>query len=163
MFTKMRRFNQELSRSEVESILQSNTSGVLSVIDENGYPYAIPLSFVYSDEKIYFHSAKTGHKINAIKNCRKATFCVIDKDDVKPEKFTTYYKSVIAFGNIAIVEDNEETLFAANELGEKYYPRYGDELQKEIEKNKSAFLAIRFDIEHVTGKQAIELANKNNE
>lgn len=157
MFDKMRRFKQELSKSEIESILLSDTSGVLSVIDEDGYPYTVPLSYVYSGGKIYFHSAKTGRKINAIKNCSKAAFCVIDKDDVKPEKYTTLYKSVIAFGNIEIVEEREETLFAIKELGEKYYPHHDDELQEEIEKYKSAFLIIRFNIEHMTGKQGKEL------
>ena len=93
----MRRFKQQLNEDEVTRILQTATSGVLSVIDEDGYPYAVPLSFVYFDGKIYFHSAKTGHKIDAVKNCDKATFCIIDKDDVQPEKYTTFYKSVIAF------------------------------------------------------------------
>ncbi len=79
------------------------------------------------------------------------------KDDVRPEKYTTFYKSVISFGNVEIVNDNEETLSAIKELGEKYYPNHSDELQNEIEKFKTAFLIIRLDIEHITGKQAIEL------
>lgn len=157
MFQKMRRFKQELNKNEIERILQFNTSGVLALIDNNGYPYSVPLSFVYSNGKIYFHSAKVGHKIDAIKNCKKATFCIVDKDDVQPEKYTTFYKSVIAFGNVEIVDDMDETLSAIKELGEKYYPNHSNELQNEIEKFKTAFLIIRFDIEHITGKQAIEL------
>ena len=157
MFRKMRRFKQEFQQDEIERILRVNTSGVLAVIDTDGYPYSVPLSYACSDGKIYFHSAKSGHKIDAIKNCKKATFCVIDKDDVQPEKYTTFYKSVIAFGNVGSVEDNAETLYAIRELGEKYYPNHNKELQAEIEKFKSAFLIIRFDIEHITGKQAIEL------
>lgn len=155
-FQKMRRFKQELSESETERILRENTAGVLAVIDGNGYPYSVPLSYVYTDGKIYFHSAKTGHKISAIKNCGKATFCIIDKDDVQPEKYTTFYKSVIAFGNAEIVDGEEETLSAIRELGEKYYPNHDKELQAEIAKFKSAFLIIKFNIEHITGKQAIE-------
>ena len=157
MFKKMRRFKQELPQTEIERILQINTSGVLALIDNNGYPYSVPLSYVYSNGKIYFHSAKSGHKIDALKNCKKATFCIIDKDDVQPEKYTTLYKSVIAFGNVEIVNDSEETLSAIKELGEKYYPNHSIELQNEIEKFKTAFLIIKFDIEHITGKQAIEM------
>ena len=153
----MRRFKQELNQSEIERILQANTSGVLALIDSNGYPYSVPLSYVYSNGKIYFHSAKTGHKINAIGNCKNATFCIIDKDDVQPEKYTTFYKSVIAFGKVEIVDDKDEILFAIKELGDKYYPNHDDELQAEIDKHKRAFLIIRFEIEHITGKQAIEL------
>ena len=157
MFQKMRRFKQELKQNEIERILQSNTSGILAVIDNGGYPYTVPLSFVYANGKIYFHSTKVGHKIDAIKNCKKATFCVVDKDDVQPEKYTTFYKSVIAFGHIEIVDDMNENLSAINELGEKYYPNHDKELQREIDKFKTAFLIIRFDIEHITGKQAVEL------
>lgn len=157
MFDKMRRFKQELNQSEIERILLSNTSGVLALIDSNGYPYSVPLSYVYVGGNVYFHSAKAGHKINAINNCKKATFCIIDKDDVKPEKYTTFYKSVIAFGSVEIVDDKEETLFAIKALGEKYYPNHNDELQAEIQKFKSAFLIIKLSIEHITGKQAKEL------
>ncbi len=153
----MRRFKQELQQSEIERILQFNTSGVLSLIDNNGYPYSVPLSYVYSKNRIYFHSAKSGHKIDAIKNCKKASFCIIDRDDVQPEKYTTFYKSVIVFGNVEIVTDGEETISAIKALGDKYYPNHDVELQKEIEKSKGKFLIIGFDIEHITGKQAIEL------
>lgn len=157
MFQKMRRFKQELNQNEIEKILQFNTSGVLGLIDGNGYPYSVPLSYVYSNGKIFFHSAKSGHKIDAIKNCNRATFCIIDKDDVQPEKYTTFYKSIIAFGNVEIVNDSKETLIAIKELGEKYHPNHNSELLNEIEKFKSAFIIIRFHIEHITGKQSIEL------
>ncbi|MGN1372738.1 MAG: pyridoxamine 5'-phosphate oxidase family protein [Candidatus Coproplasma sp.] len=157
MFQGMRRFRQELEKDETERILSSGTSGVLSVIDDDGYPYAVPLSYAYADGKIYFHSAKVGHKIDAIKNCDKASFCVIDKDDVQPEKYTTFYKSVIAFGKVEIVSDIDEIKFAIEQIGEKYYPDHDSELQAEIEKFKSAFLIIRFTIEHIAGKQAKEL------
>lgn len=156
MFPKTRRFKQELQESEVIRILQTATSGTLSLIDGNGYPYAVPLSFVYTNGKIYFHSAKSGHKIDAIKHCKRASFCVIDKDDVQPEKYTTYYKSVISFGNAEIIEDNKEAAFAIRKLGGKYYPDHNDELQKEIEKHKAAFVIIKFEIEHLTGKQSRE-------
>ncbi len=157
MFQKMRRFKQELQQDEIERILKFNTSGVLALIDNDGYPYSVPLSYVYSNGKIYFHSAKSGHKIDAIKNCKKASFCIIDKDDIKPEKYTTFYKSIIAFGKVKIVNDNEESLFAIKELGEKYCPHHNTDLQQEINKNINRFLIIRLEIEHITGKQAIEL------
>ncbi len=157
MFPKMRRFKQELQQNEVERILKNNTSGVLSLINSNGYPYSVPLSYVYSNGKIYFHSAKSGHKIAAIKNCNKVSFCIIDKDDVKPEKYTTFYKSVIVFGKVEIVDKKEETLSAIKELGEKYYPNHNIELQQEIDKNMDRFVIIKLEIYHITGKQSIEL------
>ena len=86
MFRKMRRFNQQISLSESIEILEKGKTGVLAVLGDNGYPYTIPLNYVYSDNKIYFHCAKTGHKISALQNCDKVSFCVVDKDEVVAEK-----------------------------------------------------------------------------
>lgn len=72
MFRKMRRFKQELSREESIGILESNTSGVLGLMGDDEYPYTVPLSYVYDDDKIYFHSGREGHKVSVIKACDKA-------------------------------------------------------------------------------------------
>lgn len=159
-FRKMRRFRQQLTKSECDAILSTGTSGTLALLGDNGYPYAIPISYVYADSKLYFHSAKTGHKVDAIKQHDKASFCVIAADDIHPSEFTTYFRSVIAFGRIQIIESEDERMYAASLLGARYNP--GDEagLQKELEKGLSHMLVIRFDIEHLTGKEAIELVRK---
>lgn len=99
---------QELSRQEIADILHKGTSGVLALLGDNDYPYAVPISYVYDDGKIYFHGAKSGHKIDAIQRTEKASFCVIDKDLVVPEEYTTYFRSVIAFGKIRVIEDDRE-------------------------------------------------------
>lgn len=153
----MRRKHQQLSQEESICILQQASSGTLALLGDNGYPYAVPISFVYSDGKLYFHSALSGHKIDAIRNCNKASFCVIELDDVKPEKYTTFYRSVIVFGRICIVEDEGEKVEAIKLLGDKYYPNHDEALQKEVESGLSRMLAIRLDIEHLTGKEAVEL------
>lgn len=160
-FRDMRRKRQQLSDEESIGILQKATSGTLALLGDNGYPYAVPISYVYSEGKLYFHSALSGHKVDAIKNCDKASFCVIDKDDVKPEKYTTYFRSVIAFGRIHIIEDVTEKLEAARLLGNRYNPNQDEALQKEIEHGLNRMLAIRFDLEHLTGKEAIELVRQN--
>ena len=154
---EMRRKRQQLSEEESIGILQKATAGTLALLGDNGYPYAVPISYVYADGKLYFHSALSGHKIDAIRNCDKASFCVIDKDDVRPEKYTTYFRSVIAFGRIHIIEDEQEKLETARLLGDRYNPNQEEALQKELEKGLSRMLMIRFDIEHLTGKAAIEL------
>lgn len=156
-FREMRRKRQQLSEKESIGILQKATAGTLALLGDNGYPYAVPISYVYADGKLYFHSALSGHKIDAIRNCDKASFCVIDKDDVRPEKYTTYFRSVIAFGRIHIIEDEQEKLEIARLLGDRYNPNQEEALQKELEKGLSRMLMIRFDIEHLTGKTAIEL------
>ena len=132
----------------------------LALLRDGGYPYAVPISYVYDDGKLYFHSALAGHKVDAIRACDKASFCVIDQDNVKPAEYTTYFRSVIAFGRIHIVEDEEEKLAIARILGNKYNPHQEEALQKELEHGLSRMLAIHLDIEHLTGKEAIELVKR---
>ncbi len=156
-FRAMRRKRQQLSEEESISILQKSTAGTLALLGENGYPYAVPISYVYFEGRLYFHSALCGHKVDAIRNCDKASFCVIDQDEVHPEKYTTFFRSVIAFGRINIIDDETEKLETARLLGNRYNPNQEDALQKELEKGLSRMLMIRFDIEHLTGKEAIEL------
>ena len=121
MFREMRRKNQLLEQKEALKILETSTSGVLSLLGDNGYPYGVPLSFVYYENKIYFHCAKEGHKLDAIKNYDKASFCIIEKDDVSPKEFTTHFRSIIAFGKVRIIEDTAEMLkyIKQNNIAEK--------------------------------------------
>ena len=153
----MRRKGQQMTDDECIDILRNATSGTLAVLGDGGYPYAVPLSYVYSDGKLFFHSALSGHKVDAVRNYDKASFCVIAQDNVQPQKYTTYYRSVIAFGRVHIIDDEEEKLQTARLLGSRYNPGDDESLQKEMEKGFSRMLMIRFDIEHLTGKEAIEL------
>ena len=158
-FRDMRRKRQQLSEAESIGILQKATSGTLALLGDNGYP--VPISYVYHEGKLYFHSALSGHKVDAIRQCDKASFCVIEQDDVQPKKYTTFFRSVIAFGKIHIIEDEAEKLSTARMLGNRYNPNDDEGLEKEIESGLSRMLMIRFDIEHLTGKEAIELVKHN--
>ena len=160
-FRAMRRKRQQLSEEESVAILKKATAGTLALLGDNDYPYAVPLSYVYHEGRIYFHSALDGHKVDAIRKCDKASFCVIEQDDVQPEKYTTFFRSVIAFGRIHIIEDEHEKLETARMLGNRYNPNHDEALQKEIEGGLSRMLMIRFDIEHLTGKEAIELMKQH--
>ena len=157
---QMRRKRQQLAEVESIAILQKATSGTLALLGDDDYPYAVPISYVYHEGKLYFHSALEGHKIDAIRKCDKASFCVIEQDNVQPENYTTFFRSVIAFGRIHIIEDAQEKLEIARMLGNRYNPNQDEALQKELESGLSRMLAIRFDIEHLTGKEAIELMRK---
>ncbi len=160
MFRQMRRKRQQLAEVESIAILQKATSGTLALLGDDDYPYAVPISYVYHEGKLYFHSALEGHKIDAIRKCDKASFCVIEQDNVQPENYTTFFRSVIAFGRIHIIEDAQDKLEIARMLGNRYNPNQDEALQKELESGLSRMLAIRFDIEHLTGKEAIELMRK---
>ena len=86
----MRRKRQQLPEEETIYLLRHATSGVLSLLDESGYPYGVPISYVYDDNKLYFHSALNGHKIDAIRHSDKASFTIICKDEVHPETFANH-------------------------------------------------------------------------
>ena len=161
MFREMRRKKQQLSEAECLSVIERNTAGVLAVSGDEGYPYAVPLSYVYLDGAIYFHSAKSGHKLDAIRQNDKVSFCIIDQDQVIPEKYTTYYRSVIVFGRAVILEDAEEILSAIEKLAVKYHPTDTPENRDAaIGRELHALAMVKIEIAHITGKQAIELARK---
>ena len=122
-FRPMRRKRQQLSEEECIDILNNATSGTLALLGDGGYPYSLPISFVYADGKIFFHSALKGHKIDAIRSCDKASFSVIQKDEVKPKEYTTYFRSVICFGHIHILDNDEDKMKTVRLLGNRYNPK----------------------------------------
>ena len=161
VFREMRRKKQVLSQKEVEDILHKGTSGVLALLGDNDYPYAVPISYVYDDGKVYFHSAKSGHKIDAIQRTAKASFCVIDKDLIVPEEYTTYFRSVIAFGRIRIIEDDSEKRAAIEKLAIKYAPEdTAANRDYAISREWKPLCMLEMTIDHVTGKEAIELVKE---
>ena len=155
MFRAMRRSKQRLAAEDTATVMDRCTHGVLACLGDEDYPYAIPLSYVYFKGKIYFHSAKAGHKIDAISKHPKVSFSIIDEDTVISREYTTYFRSVIAFGKARIV-DGDERLKAFAALVEKYS---GDQPEKDkykeiTECTRACVIAI--DIEHITGKESIE-------
>ena len=161
MFPAMRRFKQALSTEACIEILQRGSSGVLALSGNDGYPYALPISYVYQNGFLYFHSAKSGHKLDAIQRSPKASFCVIDQDLVVPEEYTTYFRSVIAFGTIRILEEETEKRAAIQLLAQKYAPNHTIEAREQaINREWSPLCMLEMSIEHLTGKEAIELARK---
>jgi len=152
----MRRTRQQLTEAETVAILDAATSGVLAVIGADGYPYAVPLSFALKDGSLYFHCAKTGHKIDAIANCDRASFCVIADDHVVQETFTTHYRSAIVFGRVSALAD-ERKRDALMLLAEKYSPEFLDAAPGEIDGSWDRTVALELTVEEMTGKAAMEV------
>ena len=159
MFREMRRKKQLLSKEETIEILKTCTSGVLGVNGDDGYPYTVPVSYVFKDNKLYFHCAKEGHKIDSIKRNNKVTFCIIEKDEVIQKTFTTHFRSVSIFGRARILTDDKEKRYALESLVEKYSPDYIENGKREIESGWKAVCLVEVKIEHMTGKAAIEILN----
>jgi len=155
MFREMRRCKQLLSMEDTIAVMERCTNGVLACLGDEGYPYAVPVSYVYFDNRIYFHSAKKGYKIDSIMKYPKVSFAVIDEDTIVSKEYTSYFRSVIAFGKARIV-DEDERLEAFGALVEKYAGDQSEEANKmEIAKCTQACI-IAIDVEHITGKEAIE-------
>lgn len=135
--------------------MHRGSHGVLACLGDEDYPYAVPLNYVYHRGKIYFHSAKAGHKIEAILKQPKVSFAVVDEDTIVSEKYTSYFRSAIAFGKARITEGQEyREAFLA--LVEKYSGDQPEEAkQKEIDRCSRAWI-VAIDIEHLTGKEALE-------
>lgn len=160
MFRPMRRFKQALVPERCRAILRAGTSGVLALSGDDGYPYAVPLSYIYTDDgRLLFHCAASGHKLDAIRRSPKVSFCVIDQDRIVPETFTTWYRSVIAFGRARIIADPAEKRAALHALGAKYSPEQArtGALDREVDQTLARVTLVAVDIDHLTGKQAVEL------
>ena len=159
MFRDMRRKKQALSQEETEAVLRRGTSGVLALAGDGGYPYAVPLSYVYDNGRIYFHCAQSGHKLDALKRCGRASFCVIDQDKIVPEEYTSYFRSAIVFGTVRILEDEREKREAIEKLAVKYAPE-ADAAGREraIAREWKPLCMLEMMIDHMTGKEAVELA-----
>lgn len=156
----MRRFKQQLPEEKSIEILRSTTAGVLAICGDDMRPYGVPLSHVYANGKLYFHSALQGHKVELIKQNDKASFTVIGQDEIHPETYTTYYRSVIAFGKVRIIEDETEKMQALQLLGRRCNPDDAEGLAKEIASGFKRCLIFEMTIERLTGKQSIELVKR---
>ncbi len=153
MFRKMRRFKQQLSNEECIEILKEEPRGVLSLLGDDDYPYGFPMDFYYDEEenKLYFHCAKVGHKIDALRRHDKASFCVYDEGYTKENDWALNIRSVILFGRIKPCEDTEICLDKLRHLARRYYPTK-ESAEKEIEKSFKNVCMLEFCVEHMTGK-----------
>ena len=151
MFREMRRIGQQLSEDDCIDILTNEPRGVLALLGDNDYPYALPMSHVYVDGKIYFHGAKSGHKIDAIKRHSKVSYCVIDRG-VKAEGSWWYtFKSVIVFGKITALTDEQDRIDKLTHLGNKFFPTQ-EETEDEISRLLDRTEVFEITIEHLSGK-----------
>lgn len=151
MFRKMRRFKQQISEEECARILKEQPRGVLSMIGDDGYPYGIPMDHWYSDHTLYFHCAKTGHKLDAIAACDKVSYCVMDEGYRRDGEWSLNINSVVVFGRMRIVADEDRKREICTNLVRKFTD---DEeyLRKELDNAFPRVNCLELTIEHMTGK-----------
>ncbi len=151
MFREMRKKDRQLPRQEELDILENGEYGILATVGDDRYPYAVPVNYVYTSGHIYFHCATEGHKLDNIHFNNKVSFCVVNKSEIVPEKFTTKYKSVIVFGKADLVtgEEKRETL---KKLIHKYSPEYEEVGLKYIEKEFERVSVVKIHVDTITAK-----------
>ena len=153
MFREMRRFKQQITNEECIEILKEEPRGVLSVLGDDGYPYGVPMDHWYSEKegKLYFHCAKEGHKLDAIAKCDKAGYCVMDEGYRKEGEWALNIRSVIVFGRICVVTDEEKKKEICTNLCRKFTE---DEayLEREMKNSFPRVCCLELSIEHMTGK-----------
>ena len=153
MFREMLRKKQQLTQEACIEILKKEPRGVLSVLGDDDYPYGMPMNHYYCEEdgKIYFHSGKNGHRVDAIKRCDKASFCVYDGGFRREGEWALNINSVIVFGRIELIEDQEKIYEIARLLSYKFT---NDEeyIERELQKSGPGTMMFALVPEHMTGK-----------
>ena len=163
MFRTLARSKQQLSNEECVEILQKEVRGVLAVQGDDDYPYTVPINFYYDsiENKLYFHSGKNGHKIKSLAKNNKVSFCVLTEGVKNNEKLEWAYtiKSVIAFGNIEIIDINNSEINKYIDIIRKLSLKYtndNDYINKEIKDSLCNTIILKLNIENICGKQVLE-------
>ena len=140
-----------LSKEDCEEILTNEPRGVLALLGDYDYPYALPMSHVYIDGKIYFHGAMKGHKMDAIKKHDRVSYCVMDEGVENDDGWSYTFKSVIVFGRMRVLADNDEKVEKLTHLGDKFFPTH-EQTVSEIERLLHRTAVFEITIEHISGK-----------
>lgn len=151
MFREMRRKDREIGQERILDILKKQQYGILSTVDSEGQPYGLPISYVYHHEAIYIHCATEGHKLDNLLKNPKVSFCVVGDTNVIPDKFTTDYESVIAFGEAGMIT-GEEKEAALIEILHKYSPDFLEKGKLYIKNAADKTKVMKISISHMTGK-----------
>ena len=154
-FRPLRRYKQAASFQECEAVLNAARRGILAVHGENGYPYGLPVNYLYVDGKICFHCAKAGHKMDAIRANNKVCFTVLSEPVKNPGEWWNCFTSVICFGRISEVMDEKEKDRLLRLIGAKFFPE-GYDMEGDMAKNARNALIQEITIDHMSGKHVRE-------
>lgn len=154
MFRELRRSKQQVSVEACKKVLSEESRAAFSVIGQDGYPYTVPINFYYeeSDNRIYFHGAKEGHKIDAIKNCDKVCLTTWNQGYKKEESWEWNPTSVVVFGRVKLIDDINIMKEPLKKLGLKYYPTLAEVEEEMSSSSMDHVQMFAIDIEHMTGK-----------
>jgi len=149
----MRRKDRETNREEALMILDRASWGVLSITDNEGTPYCIPLSLVREADWLYFHCAMEGHKLEILRARPKVCIAFVGNVEFPEDHFTVVYESAIVFGVAEEVTSDEEKLHGLRILSERFIPGNMHAFENEAAQLLSRTAVWKIHIDEITGKQ----------
>lgn len=157
MFRPIRRSKRAIGDEAAKALLNESKRGVLAVNGDDGYPYAIPINYLYDETagRIYFHGAKDGHKVDSLKKCNKVCFTVFGNETIKDLEWAPYWQSTVVFGRCRLLETNEKTIEILRRIARRYYPDEAT-IDEAISSDIRAVQMYEITIEHMSGKQIRE-------
>ena len=177
MFRPIRRKKNEISLPAAQQLLREARRGVLlhpviffaadayyslvmfmrETTKQKWLPYAIPINYLYDEaaQKLYFHGAKVGHKVDALKACDKVCFTVYGNETIKDEPWAPYWQSVVVFGRCHLKALDAQALETLRRFALKYYPSEAL-VEEEIAQSGRAVQWYEITIEHLSGKEIQE-------
>ncbi len=157
MFRSIRKKKNEISIDAAKELLRCSRRGVLAVNGDDGYPYAVPINYLYQEDenKIIFHGAKAGYKVDCLKACDKVCFTVYGNENTKEESWAPFLQSMVVFGRCHLVENQEDKIELVKKFAMKYYP---DEkmVEEEVASSGKVVQMFEIEIEHLSGKEVQE-------
>lgn len=155
MFREMRRIKKKLTQEEAVQVLKDASRAVLSVTGEDGYPYGVPVNFLYEAGHIYFHTAKEGMKMDCMRTHPKVCLTAWDAGYKLPGDWAWTLHSVVVFGHVHFIDEEKEKIRLLTDLARKYFPNE-EEIMETLQRSKNGCLIGCIDIDHITGKKIHE-------
>lgn len=157
MFRNIRKKQNEISLTSAKALLSKERRGVLAVNGDDGYPYGMPINYIYSEEdgRIYFHGSRAGHKVDSIKKSDKVCFTVYGNETIKDEPWAPYVQSAVVFGRCTLVTDQDRAIELCRKFANKYYPDPAL-VEEELAISGRAVQMFEIEVEYISGKEVQE-------
>ena len=127
---------------------------ILSMVDNDGMPYGIPVNFVFERPgHLYIHCAPEGRKLQCLAHHPQVSMCMVGYTHVLASQFTSEYESVVLTGTARTTLSEEEKKHALMLLVEKYSPDFRREGGTAIRRSMHRTEVIRIDIKTFSGKR----------
>ncbi|MDR3560425.1 MAG: pyridoxamine 5'-phosphate oxidase family protein [Negativicutes bacterium] len=147
-----------LTDAEAREYLAARIEGRLATVDPDGQPYITPLNYIVHQDKIYFHCAVKGHKMDNIAADSRVCFEVSHTDKsvfaAKTCECSTRYTSVLVFGRARLLESVEEKVRILSEISARFAA--GRPYEPVEAAGAAGCSVVEVSIEKISGKRNID-------